>query len=101
MNHEEYIKIIQLLQEENEKLKNDLYETKEHLKKYTAPAYKKIYYENNKEEIKQKVKEYKEKNNCVVVSKDVISERNKKAYQKKKEKEKMEKAKLENEKENM
>ena len=100
MNNEEYIKIIQLLQEENEKLKNDLYETKEHLKKYTAPAYKKIYYENNKEEIKQKVKEYKEKNNCVV-SKDVISERNKKAYQKKNEKEKMEKAKLENEKENM
>lgn len=98
MNHEEYIKIIQLLQEENEKLKNDLYETKEHLKKYTAPAYKKIYYENNKEEIKQKVKEYKEKNNHIV-SKDVISERNKKAYQKKKEK--MEKAKLENEKENM
>ena len=100
MNHEEYIKIIQLLQEENEKLKNDLYETKEHLKKYTAPAYKKIYYENNKEEIKQKVKEYNEKNNHIV-SKDVISERNKKAYQKKKEKEKMEKAKLENEKENM
>ena len=33
MNNEEYIKIIQLLQEENEKLKNDLYETKEHLKK--------------------------------------------------------------------
>ena len=98
MNHEEYIKIIQLLQEENEKLKIDLYETKEHLKKYTAPAYKKIYYENNKEEIKQKVKEYKEKNNHIV-SKDVISERNKKAYQKKKEK--MEKAKLENEKENM
>ena len=59
MNNEEYIKIIQLLQEENEKLKNDLYETKEHLKKYTAPAYKKIYYENNKEEIKKKVKEYK------------------------------------------
>ena len=100
MNTEEYIKIIKLLQEENEKLKKDLYETKEHLKKYTAPAYKKIYYENNKEEIKQKVKEYKEKNNHIV-SKDVISERNKKAYQKKKEKEKMEKAKLENEKENM
>lgn len=98
MNTEEYIKIIQLLQEENEKLKKDLYETKEHLKKYTAPAYKKIYYENNKEEIKQKVKEYKEKNNHIV-SKDVIKERNKKAYQKKKEK--MEKSKLEHEKENM
>ena len=98
MNTEEYINIIQLLQEENEKLKNDLYETKEHLKKYTAPAYKKIYYENNKEEIKQKVKEYKEKNNHIV-SKDVIKERNKKAYQKKKEK--MEKAKLEHEKENI
>ena len=50
--------------------------------------------------VDEKVKEYKEKNNHIV-SKDVISERNKKAYQKKKEKEKMEKAKLENEKENM
>ena len=48
----------QLLKDENERLKNELIQTKEHLKKYTAPEYKKIYYENNKEEIKQKHKEY-------------------------------------------
>jgi hypothetical protein len=40
-----------------------LNETKEHLKKYTAPSYKKIYYENNKEVIKQKAKKYKETKN--------------------------------------
>jgi hypothetical protein len=58
---------------------------KEHLKKYTAPSSKKLYYEQNKEEIKQKVKEYKENTNYVV-AKDVIKERNKRAYQKRKEK---------------
>jgi hypothetical protein len=63
MNNEELVKVIQILKEENEKLKNELIETKEHLKKYTAPSYKKAYYENNKEEIKLKVKEYKEKTN--------------------------------------
>jgi regulator of replication initiation timing len=48
-----------ILREEIQKLKKDLDETKEHLKKYTAPCYKKEYYEKNKETIKQKVKEYK------------------------------------------
>ena len=37
----------------------------------------KKYYENHKEEIKQRVKEYKENTNYVV-PKDVIKERNKK-----------------------
>ena len=41
--------IILHLQQELEKTKKELNETKEHLKKYTAPAYKKQYYENNKE----------------------------------------------------
>jgi dsDNA-specific endonuclease/ATPase MutS2 len=53
----------------------------------------KKYYENHKEEIKQKVKEYKEKTNYVV-PKEVIKERNKRAYQKRKEK--LEKEKIEN-----
>ena len=47
----------------------------------------------DKEEIKQKVKEYKEKTNYVV-PKEVIKERNKRAYQKRKEK--LEKEKTEN-----
>ena len=63
MNIEEIIKENQLLKEELEKTKLELNDTREHLKKYTAPLYKKIYYEENKEEIKQKVKQYKEKTN--------------------------------------
>lgn len=50
---------------ENEQLKNkiaelekELEETKEHLKRYTAPAYKKVYYETHKNEIKEKKKTY-------------------------------------------
>ena len=77
--------IIHELTEKIAKLENELQATKEHLKKYTAPSTKKLYYEQNKEEIKQKVKEYKEKTNYVV-PKDVIKERNKRAYQKRKEK---------------
>jgi hypothetical protein len=75
--------IIKSLIEENAKLKEELQATKEHLKKYTNNTKK--YYENHKEEIKQKVKEYKENTNYVV-PKDVIKERNKRAYQKRKEK---------------
>jgi hypothetical protein len=76
---------IKELEEKNTKLEHELQAIKEHLKKYTAPASKKLYYEQNKEEIKQKVKEYKENTNYVV-HKDVIKERNKRAYQKRKEK---------------
>ena len=45
-------------------LENQLKETKEHLKKYTAPTRSKTYYENHKEEILSRCKEdqeYKEK----------------------------------------
>ena len=63
MNTEELINQNILLKEELEKTKNELIETKEHLKKYTAPIRNKIYYEENKEKHKQKVKEYKEKIN--------------------------------------
>ena len=93
MNTQELLNENQILKEQNEKLLKELEETKEHLKKYTAPPNKKIYYENHKEEIKQKVKEYKEKTNYTV-SKEVIKERNKKAYLKRKEK--LEKEKLQN-----
>jgi len=40
---------IQELEEENARLKAELQSTKEHLKRYTAPASRKEYYENNKE----------------------------------------------------
>jgi hypothetical protein len=52
---------------ENEILKQKIYaleqeieKLKEHLKKYTAPSRSKTYYENHKEEVIQKVKNYKE-----------------------------------------
>ena len=49
--------------EENAKLKEELQATKEHLKKYTAPSYKKEYYEKNKDIIKERNNTYKQNNN--------------------------------------
>jgi hypothetical protein len=54
---------IKELAEENAKLKEELQLTKEHLKKYTAPASSKVYYEKHKEEQKQRVKEYQQRTN--------------------------------------
>ena len=97
MTNEEFIKEINFLKTELEKTKNELIETKEHLKKYTAPSNMKKYYQNHKEEIIKKVKEYKEKNNYKPnIDKEKRKEYNKLAYQKRKEK--MEKEKLEKEK---
>jgi hypothetical protein len=56
-------KKIKEILEENTKLKEELQATKEHLKKYTAPASSKVYYEKHKEEQKQRVRTYKEKTN--------------------------------------
>ena len=95
MNIEEIIKENQLLKEELEKTKIELFDTKEHLKKYTAPLSKKIYYEKNKEEIKQKVKDYKEKTNYYsTLSSDKKKEYAKRAYLNKKNK--LEKEKMNN-----
>jgi hypothetical protein len=55
MEDNDYIK---KLEEEVEMLKNKL-------KSYTAPLRSKTYYEKHKEQIKQKVKEYKEKTNYI------------------------------------
>jgi hypothetical protein len=48
MDNEEKIKE---MEEKISNLETELQATKEHLKKYTAPASRKIYYENNKEHI--------------------------------------------------
>ena len=56
MNKDE---LITQLREELENTKRELALTKEHLKKYTAPACKKKYYEDNKDEINRKKREYK------------------------------------------
>jgi len=78
---------IKSLQEEIEALKNELTITKEHLKKYTAPSRSKTYYENHKEEVKQKVRDYKERTNYNNnVSPEKRKEYNRKGYLKRKEK---------------
>ena len=59
----EYQLRIKELEEENAKLKEELHATKEHLKKYTAPASRKVYYEKNKEKEKQRAKEYQQRTN--------------------------------------
>jgi hypothetical protein len=59
----------------------------EHLKKYTAPDRSKKYYDNNKEEIKKKSKEYIEKTNYYQnLSPEKKKEYSKRAYEKKKNK---------------
>jgi len=51
--------IIKELTEKNAKLEEELQATKEHLKRYTAPSYKKEYYEKNKIVINERNKNYK------------------------------------------
>jgi hypothetical protein len=75
---EELLNKIKILEEENLKLKTELTETKEHLKKYTAPKRHKVYYENHKEELLQKMK-------LTPISSDKRKEYNKNYYLKKKE----------------
>jgi len=80
MNNEELIK-------ENLLLKEEIHLLKEKLKNYTAPKRSKKFYETHKEEIKQKVREYKEKTNYNSnIPKEKKQEYNKRAYLKKKEK---------------
>ena len=55
--------IIKELAEKNAKLEEELQATKEHLKKYTAPSYKKEYYEKNKDAIKERNANYKKNTN--------------------------------------
>lgn len=69
----------QLLKKENEDLKSKVIELEERLKKYTAPARSKTYYENHKEELLEKMKKYKP-------NPEQIKEKNRKAYLKRKEK---------------
>lgn len=72
------------LKEEIVGLKNKVLELEEKLKKYTAPARSKVYYETHKDELLEKMKKYKQ-------TPEQIKERNRKAYLKRKEKLEMEK----------
>jgi hypothetical protein len=87
MNVDEIITKYKLLEEAHTKLQEELIRTKEHLKKYTAPIKNKTYYENNKDEHKQRVKEYKEKTNYSAnLSTEKKKEYARRAYLNKKEK---------------
>ena len=77
MDIEELINQNLLLTKENEKLKEELNNVKEHLKKYTAPKRSKEYYQNHKEEILTKAKDYH-------ISQDKKKEYNKRYYLNKK-----------------
>ena len=70
---------IKELEEKNKRLEEELFQTKEHLKKYTAPPRSKTYYDKHKEEILEK-----KKNDPKL--KEQRKEMNKRAYQKRKEK---------------
>lgn len=78
---EDLLNKIQLLEEENINLRFELEKLKEHLKKYTAPPRNKTYYENHKNDIIEKTKEYK--NN---ISSEKKKEYARRAYLKKKAK---------------
>ena len=75
MDNEELLNKNKLLEAELQKIKNELIDTKEHLKKYTAPIRHKSYYENHKQELLEKMKSNPDKR----------KEYNKKYYLKKKE----------------
>jgi hypothetical protein len=75
---EELLNKLKTLEEENNKLKIELAETKEHLKKYTAPKRSKKYYETHKEELLQQMK-------MNPIPSDKRKEYNKNYYLKKKE----------------
>ena len=76
--------IIKELTEENSKLKEELQAIKEHLKKYTAPSYKKEYYEKNKDIVKERNNTYK-KNTNYKPSPEQVKLYNQRAYLKRKE----------------
>mgnify|MGYP006136943723 FL=1 len=86
MDNEEKIKE---LEEKNAKLQEELQATKEHLKKYTAPASSKVYYEKHKEAQKQRVKEYQQRTNYKSDYKPTTEQKkeyNRREYLKRKEK---------------
>ena len=70
--------------ENNKLLTNELEETKIKLKKYTAPARNKRYYEAHKEEVKEKVKKRAKKNPPKTTDPELRKIHNKKYYEKKK-----------------
>lgn len=78
MDYDDMLKKNRILEETIKKLTDELTETKEHLKKYTAPLRSKTFYENHREEILEKKKDPQ--------LREQRKEINKRAYLKRKEK---------------
>ena len=78
MDYENLLEKNRLLEETVKRLTDELSETKEHLKKYTAPLRSKRFYDNHREEILEKKK--------TPEAKEQRKEINKRAYLKRKEK---------------
>jgi len=68
---------------ENELLKQQNKDLSEHLKKYTAPTRSKKYYENHREELIEKSKDYN-KTHKRTIDPEKIKEYNKRSYQNRK-----------------
>ena len=69
-----------------EKSLDEIKELKERLKKYTAPKRYKKFYENHKEDLLMKSKEYRKTHEIKKPDPEKIKEYNKKAYEKRKQK---------------
>jgi hypothetical protein len=78
MEYSELIAKNKLLEDQVQKLQDELNATKEHLKKYTSPTRNKKYYETHREELLEKMK-------ANPVSSEKRKEYNKKYYLKKTE----------------
>ena len=78
MDYDDMLRKNRILEETIKKLTEELTETKEHLKKYTAPLRSKTFYENHREEILEKKKDPQ--------LREQRKEINKRAYLKRKEK---------------
>jgi len=73
------------MEEQISNLETELQATKEHLKKYTAPSYKKEYYEKNKDVIKERHNKYKNNTNYKPTP-EQVKLYNQQAYLRRKEK---------------
>ena len=70
-------------------LEAELHETQTHLKKYTAPASRQVYYERHKEKEKQRSADYRAKTNYKATP-EQTKLYNQRSYQKRKQKQKEE-----------
>ena len=83
--YEQSLKSFEEIRNENNELKNKVYDLTTHLKKYTAHNGSKTYYQKNKEIILEKNKEYVRSYKDQLPS-EKIKEYNKRAYENRKNK---------------